>query len=124
MIEIIRNRLYFTVIVGDVLNSAQHSTDVYYLNFDGGLACRGFNTDFGFLSVNISSLHNYCCKVNDYLHSATVSKPVVHYVMSNTKKRGNGPFLIGCYAIIYLQVQPQDIYRHLLSTRDIYRYVT
>lgn len=124
-IEIIKNHLYFTVIVGDFLKSAVYADDFYYVNFNFNedLFTRGFSTDFGFLGVNISSLYKYCWKINDYLYNMSVSKPVLHYTALNSSKEANAPFLIGCYAIIYLQVQPQDIYRLLLNTRNVYGYV-
>ncbi|KAJ0011562.1 hypothetical protein NQD34_012537, partial [Periophthalmus magnuspinnatus] len=72
-----------------------------------------FYSDFG--PLNLAMMFHYCSKVHQRLQSLTTSKKkLVHVTSHDPKKKANAAVLIGAYAVIYLKMDPDDVYRRLL----------
>ncbi|KAF5299577.1 hypothetical protein FQR65_LT09382 [Abscondita terminalis] len=111
--EVIKNVLYFAVLEGEDNKILKNTHEVFYFSIDNELLYLNYYFDFGPLSI--SCLYKYCCKLNNYLHYVRSSKRVVHYTTSNSMRRVNAAFLMGCYSIIHLKMTPNEIYKILLT---------
>lgn len=108
--EFVKDRLYFAT-----LRSKPRSTaHTHYFCVDEELIYEGFYADFG--PLNLAMLYKYCCKLNKKLKSFSLAKKkIVHYTSFDARKRANAAFLIGSYAIIYLDKTPEEAYRPLVA---------
>ena len=58
--------------------------------------------------------HRYCQKLNKKLKSYTLAKKkIVHYTTLDAHKRANAAYLIASYAVIYLDMTPEQAFRPL-----------
>lgn len=112
--EIVKNTLYFAVLASGQSKILKNSREIYYFTIDNELTYTNYYLDFG--PLNISCLYKYCCKVNNCLQYAQGVRKVVHYTTSNPIKRVNAAYLMGCYGIIYLKMNPKEVYGILSNT--------
>lgn len=109
--EYIKDRLYLATIAEST--KPKITSTVHYFSIDEELVYESFYADFG--PLNLAMIYRYCCKLNKKLKSHCLSKKViVHYTTNDTKKRANAAFLIGSYAIIYLNKSAEEAYRPLI----------
>ncbi|CAG9764811.1 unnamed protein product [Ceutorhynchus assimilis] len=112
LVEIVKHNLFFAVIRGSSCNrKLKNDGDLFYFSIDEELQYNNYYCDFGPLSI--SCLFKYCMKLNKYLQYGRGIKGIVHYTCSNADKKANAAFLIGAYCVIYLKMQPRDIYNLL-----------
>lgn len=119
VVEIIKNRLYFGVTADHNLVIIKNTPNVYYFCIDDELLYTNYYYDFG--PLNISCLYKYCVKLHSVLKNAQSGKRIIHYTSSDPNKRTNAAFLMGCYAILYLNMNPKQIYTLLLCAGGSYR---
>lgn len=117
--EIIKNRLYFGVTSDHNSVVIRNSQNVYYLCIDDELLYLNYYYDFG--PLNISCLYKYCMKLQSFLKCAPSGKRIIHYTSSDPNRRSNAAFLIGCYAVLYLNMTPKQIYTILLYAGGAYK---
>ncbi|XP_059490610.1 dual specificity protein phosphatase CDC14C-like [Neocloeon triangulifer] len=111
--EILKGRLYFNskpitpdTDIGDDIHCFVTGDDIEYLSFF---------KDFG--PFNLAMIHRYCEFLNDKLHYTPEHKhkKIVHCILGGTpekalKKRAvNAAFLIGTYAIVYLNRTAKEV---------------
>lgn len=106
--EIIKNRLYFGVTADQNTVAIKNTQNVYYFSIDDELLYANYYYDFG--PLNISCLYKYCMKLHSFLKCAQQGKRIVHYTSSDPNRRTNAAFLMGCYAVLYLGMDPKHIY--------------
>eukprot|EP00096_Caligus_rogercresseyi_P011718 TRINITY_DN4703_c0_g3_i1.p1 TRINITY_DN4703_c0_g3~~TRINITY_DN4703_c0_g3_i1.p1 ORF type:complete len:530 (+),score=162.41 TRINITY_DN4703_c0_g3_i1:137-1726(+) len=110
--EFIPERLYFVTLKSDVRPKSTPNT--HYFNIDKDLVYENFYCDFG--PLNLSRLFRYCAFLNRKLSSqGLLGKKIVHYTSKEAQKRANAAYLIGSYAVIYLNMTPQEAYRPLVG---------
>lgn len=119
--EIIKNRLFFAVTYDDLKKELKCTPNIFYFCTDDELVYLSYYFDFG--PLNISCLYKFCMKLNSILQTTSNTKKVVYYTRNNENTRVNSAYLMGCYAVIYLNMDPRVIYRILLSAGGPYRYV-
>lgn len=117
--EIIKNRLYFGVTSNHNSVVIRNTASVYYFSIDDELLYVNYYYDFG--PLNISCLYKYCMKVNNFVKCAQGGKRIIHYTSSDPSRRTNAAFLMGCYAVLYLKMEPKQIYSILLQAGGNYR---
>ncbi|XP_022901656.1 dual specificity protein phosphatase CDC14C-like isoform X2 [Onthophagus taurus] len=110
--EFIKDRLYFvTLKTTDQPKSTQFT---HFFSIEGQLTYDSFFDDFG--PLNISMLYHYCTKLNLKLSCAALEKKkIVHTTTDDYRKRANAAYLIGSYAIIYLNWDAQKAYDTLVG---------
>lgn len=119
MAEYIKNVLYFaTVREGKVLKSG---SDIHYFSIDNELVYENYYSDFG--PLNLGCVFKYCKILNDKLKQYLNKQKIVHYTSIDPKKKVNSAFVLGCYGILYLSLQPKDALKPLLVHGQNYRYV-
>jgi cell division cycle 14 len=108
--EFIPGRLYFVTLNTDV--SPKSTSCVHYFAVDTEQCYDSFYNDFG--PLNLAILFHYCGKLDRKLSNATLhNKKIVHYTGLNDKNRVNAAFLIGAYAVIKLDFDPEQAYQVL-----------
>lgn len=111
--EYIKDRLYFAT----VRSKPRFSPSIHYFSIDDELHYENFHSDFG--PLNLAKVYRYCDKVNKKLKAHSLAgKKIVHYTTTDSQKRANAAFLIGCYAIIHLKKTPDEAYRPLLGANS------
>ncbi|XP_068093758.1 dual specificity protein phosphatase CDC14B-like isoform X8 [Hyperolius riggenbachi] len=111
----VTDRLYFATICTKV----KSSTSMHCFSTDDELVYENFYADFG--PLNLAMLYKYCCKLNKKMKSfSLMKKKIVHYTSFDPKKQANAAFLMGSYAIVYLNKHPEEIYRILLPANSTY----
>ncbi|XP_066474695.1 dual specificity protein phosphatase CDC14B isoform X2 [Tiliqua scincoides] len=107
----ITDRLYFAILCH---KPKAGGASTHYFCIDDEYVYENFYADFG--PLNLAMLYRYCLKLNKKLKSfSMVRKKIIHYTGFDQKKQANAAFLIGSYAILYLQESPETVYRHLLA---------
>uniref|UniRef100_A0A8C6STW9 protein-tyrosine-phosphatase n=1 Tax=Neogobius melanostomus TaxID=47308 RepID=A0A8C6STW9_9GOBI len=106
----LKYRLYFTALRVKPKNTAS----THYFSSDEEFVYESFYSDFG--PLNLAMLYRYCTKLHKKLKSSR--KRVVHFTGRDPKKRANAAVLIGGYAVIYLKMGPDEVYRSLTSGMD------
>ena len=110
--EYIPDRLYFVTLKTPVRPKSTPNT--HYYSIDEELIYENFYADFG--PLNLSMLYRYCVKLNKKLKSYTLSKKkIVHYTTLDAHKRANSAYLIAAYAVIYLDMSPEEAYKPLVG---------
>lgn len=117
--EIIKNRLFFAVTYDDIKKDIKCTSNIIYFCTDDELIYLSYYFDFG--PLNISCLYKFCEKVNSFLQCTASNKKIVYYTRNNENSRVNSAYLIGCYAVIYLKMDPRTTYRILLNAGGPYR---
>ncbi|KAM4706930.1 dual specificity protein phosphatase CDC14B isoform 2-T2 [Discoglossus pictus] len=104
----INDHLYFAILC----SKPKATTLTHYFSIDDELVYENFYADFG--PLNLAMLYRYCCKLNKKIKSFSLAKKkIVHYTSCDPKKQANAAFLIGSYAIIYLDKLPEDVHKLL-----------
>ncbi|CAH1955704.1 unnamed protein product [Acanthoscelides obtectus] len=119
--EFIKGRLFFVSLNTPV--EPKSTASVHYFSIDYELNYDGFYLDFG--PLNLAMLYHYCVKLRRKLSNpAFHNKKIVHYTCIDVEKRVNAAFLIGSYAIIYLNFEPEQAYEVLNhdSTKDYLKF--
>ncbi|KAH8328373.1 hypothetical protein KR067_008594 [Drosophila pandora] len=110
--EMQEDRLYFVAFKKNI--KPKNTTNTHYFSVDEEFIYENFYNDFG--PLNICMLYRYCMKLNTKLNAKChANKKIVHYTSMNPAKRLNAAYLIGSYAIIYLNKTPQEAYRPLVA---------
>ncbi|XP_040576096.1 dual specificity protein phosphatase CDC14A [Lepeophtheirus salmonis] len=110
--EFIQDRLYFVTLKTDL--RPKSTVNTHYFNIDKDLIYENFYCDFG--PLNLSQLFRYSALLNRKLTSPSlVGKKIVHYTTRDAAKRANAAYLIGSYAVIYLNKTAQEAYRPLVG---------
>ncbi|XP_044765312.1 dual specificity protein phosphatase CDC14A isoform X2 [Coccinella septempunctata] len=111
--EFIKGRFYFVSLNTSV--KPKSGTTTHYFSVDNEFRYEKFYKDFG--PLNLSMLYHYCVKVEKKLNSVShQNKKIVHYTGPVEEDRVNAAFLIGCYSIIYLKLDP--VQAHALLMRE------
>ncbi|KAM4810282.1 dual specificity protein phosphatase CDC14B isoform 2-T2 [Rhinophrynus dorsalis] len=114
-VEISKDRLYFAI----VSCRPKSSSSTHYFSIDDELIYENFYADFG--PLNLAMLYKYCNKLNRKIKSFSLAKKkIVHYTCGDEKKQANAAFLIGSYAIMYLNKLPVDMFRLLQAGNTNY----
>ncbi|KMY88858.1 dual specificity protein phosphatase CDC14A isoform X1 [Drosophila simulans] len=110
--EMQEDRLYFVAFKKNI--KPKNTVNTHYFSVDEEFIYENFYNDFG--PLNICMLYRYCMKLNTKLNAKChANKKIVHYTSMNPAKRLNAAYLIGSYAIIYLNKTPQEAYRPLVA---------
>ncbi|KAM8716171.1 hypothetical protein ACLKA7_003110 [Drosophila subpalustris] len=116
--EMQQGRLYFVVFKKNI--KPKNTANTHYFNIDEEFVYENFYNDFG--PLNLCILYRYCMKLNTKLSAKShANKKIVHYTSMNPAKRLNAAYLIGSYAIIYLNKTPEEAHK-LLVAGDIPAY--
>ena len=108
--EYIPDRLYFVTLRTAVKPKSTPNT--HYFSIDDELTYENFYSDFG--PLNLSLLYRYCMKLRAKLdHHAKTKKKIVHYTTMDSEKRANAAYLIASYAVLYLDMSPEEAFRPL-----------
>ncbi|XP_018903957.1 dual specificity protein phosphatase CDC14C isoform X2 [Bemisia tabaci] len=108
--EIIKDRLYFVTLSSNVKPKSTPNT--HYFSVDHELVYENFYEDFG--PLNLAMLYKYCNKVSSKLKAVqNTGKKLVHYTTTDSNDRVNAAFLIGSFAILYLNKTPEEVYEIL-----------
>ncbi|XP_052742889.1 uncharacterized protein LOC112052392 [Bicyclus anynana] len=117
MTEYIKHVLYFaTVRQGKIL---KHTNDTHYFSIDDELIYENYYSDFG--PLNLGCVYKYCNILNEKLKQYLNKQRIVHYSSIDPKKKANAAFLIGCYGVLYLSLQPKDAIKPLVAYGQNYR---
>lgn len=112
-VEILHKQLYFAVVKGLKSVKLKSSSDTLFFSIDDELSYQNYYHDFG--PLNLSCVYKYCCKLNKYLQYARNSKRVVHYTSNHPEKKTNAACLLGCFCVIYLDSNPNVVWKILLE---------
>lgn len=112
-VEILEKQLYFAVLKGSKSVKLKSNQETVFFSIDDELIYQNYYNDFG--PLNLSCLYKYCSKLNKFLQYAKNFKSVVHYTCSHPEKKSNAACLIGCYCVIYLNLNLKDVWRILLE---------
>ncbi|KAJ3640191.1 hypothetical protein Zmor_003506 [Zophobas morio] len=108
--EFVPGRLYFVTI--NTYETPESTSCVHYFTMDEEHRYNSFYNDFG--PLNLEVLYGYCRKLDESLADAALhSKKIVHYTGTNDQNRVNAAFLIGAYAVINLNFNPEEAYEVL-----------
>ncbi|XP_041430492.1 cell division cycle 14B S homeolog isoform X2 [Xenopus laevis] len=111
----ITDRLYFAILC----SRPKTTYGTHYFSIDDELVYENFYADFG--PLNLAMLYRYCMKLNKKIKSFSLTKKkIVHYTCGDDKKQANAAFLLGSFAIIYLNKQPLELYRLLQAGNTNY----
>ncbi|KAM6965019.1 dual specificity protein phosphatase CDC14B isoform 2-T2 [Aplochiton taeniatus] len=111
----ITDQLYFAILRQKIKSTA----DRHCFCIDDELSYENFYADFG--PLNLAMFYRFCCKLTKKLKSITLSKKkIVFYTCGDQKKQANAAYLIGSYAVMHLQMTPDETYNLLLSRNATY----
>uniref|UniRef100_H3BYY7 Cell division cycle 14B n=1 Tax=Tetraodon nigroviridis TaxID=99883 RepID=H3BYY7_TETNG len=111
----ITDRLYFAILKQKVKSTA----DRHCFCVDEELAYENFYADFG--PLNLAMFYRFCCKLTKKLKSITLSrKKIIFYTSGDQKKQVNAAYLIGSYAVMNLNMTPEEVHSLLLSKNSTY----
>ncbi|QQP50589.1 Uncharacterized protein FKW44_011632, partial [Caligus rogercresseyi] len=99
--EFIPERLYFVTLKSDVRPKSTPNT--HYFNIDKDLVYENFYFD---------SFDTVLSSIGSYPARGSLEEDL-HYTSKEAQKRANAAYLIGSYAVIYLNMTPQEAYRPL-----------
>lgn len=118
MTEYIENILYFaTVRQGKVLKS---TSETHFFSIDNELIYENYYADFG--PLNLGCVYKYCKTLDEKLKLyPNKYKCIVHYTSMDPKKKANAAYLLGCYGVLYLSLQPKDALKPLMVHGQSYR---
>ncbi|XP_049619566.1 dual specificity protein phosphatase CDC14B isoform X2 [Syngnathus scovelli] len=125
----ISDQLYFAILHQKIKSTAER----HCFCIDEELAYENFYADFG--PLNLAMLYRFSCKLTKKLkvnrwprmslnvsaQSFTLSKKkIVFYTCGDQKKQANAAYLIGSYAVMYLNMMPEEAYSLLMSKNRTY----
>uniref|UniRef100_A0A7N9AUY6 protein-tyrosine-phosphatase n=1 Tax=Mastacembelus armatus TaxID=205130 RepID=A0A7N9AUY6_9TELE len=101
----ITDQLYFAILQQKIKSTAER----HCFCIDDELAYENFYADFG--PLNLAMFYRFCCKLTKKLKSITLSKKkIIFYTCGDQKKQANAAYLIGSYAVMHLNMTPEDTY--------------
>uniref|UniRef100_A0A669D9P8 protein-tyrosine-phosphatase n=1 Tax=Oreochromis niloticus TaxID=8128 RepID=A0A669D9P8_ORENI len=112
----ITDQLYFAILQQKIKSTAERHcflvTLTTYLDFY-------FYADFG--PLNLAMFYRFCCKLTKKLKSITLSRrKIIFYTCGDQKKQANAAYLIGSYAVMHLNMLPEEAYSLLVSRNSSY----
>uniref|UniRef100_A0A8C4H9S9 protein-tyrosine-phosphatase n=1 Tax=Dicentrarchus labrax TaxID=13489 RepID=A0A8C4H9S9_DICLA len=101
----ITDQLYFAILKQKIKSTAER----HCFCIDEELAYENFYADFG--PLNLAMFYRFCCKLTKKLKSITLSrKKIIFYTCGDQKKQVNAAYLIGSYAVMNLNMMPEEAY--------------
>ena len=96
--------------------------DAFFFNIDNDLSYFPFNKDFG--PLNLAMVHRYSRELARLLRDENyASNRVFHYCTSeDPAKLVNGAFLMGCFMVIILKMEPEDAYKKFESYVPLFKH--
>ncbi|XP_015232626.1 PREDICTED: dual specificity protein phosphatase CDC14B isoform X3 [Cyprinodon variegatus] len=114
-IEFIKDQLYFAILQQKIKSTA----DRHCFCIDEELAYENFYADFG--PLNLAMFYRFSCKLTKKLKSITLTKKrIIFYTCGDQKKQANAAYLIGSYAVMHLNMTPEEAYSLLVSRNSTY----
>ncbi|XP_039476681.1 dual specificity protein phosphatase CDC14B isoform X3 [Oreochromis aureus] len=114
-IEFIKDQLYFAILQQKIKSTAER----HCFCIDEELAYENFYADFG--PLNLAMFYRFCCKLTKKLKSITLSRrKIIFYTCGDQKKQANAAYLIGSYAVMHLNMLPEEAYSLLVSRNSSY----
>ncbi|XP_053727241.1 dual specificity protein phosphatase CDC14B isoform X2 [Synchiropus splendidus] len=111
----ISDQLYFAILRQRTKTTAER----HCFCIDEELAYENFYADFG--PLNLAMFYRFCCKLTKKLKSFTISrKKIIFYTCGDQKKQANAAYLIGSYAVMHLNMTPEEAYNLLVSKNTTY----
>lgn len=111
----ITDQLYFAILQQKIKSTA----DRHCFCIDEELAYENFYADFG--PLNLAMFYRFCCKLTKKLKSITLTrKKIIFYTCGDQKKQANAAYLIGSYAVMHLNMTPEEAYSLLVSRNSTY----
>ncbi|XP_019743892.1 dual specificity protein phosphatase CDC14B isoform X1 [Hippocampus comes] len=111
----ISDQLYFAILQQKI----KSTTERHCFCIDEELAYENFYADFG--PLNLAMFYRFSCKLTKKLKSITLSrKKIVFYTCGDQKKQANAAYLIGSYAVMYLNMMPEEAYSLLVAKNRTY----
>ncbi|XP_033828082.1 dual specificity protein phosphatase CDC14B isoform X1 [Periophthalmus magnuspinnatus] len=111
----ITDQLYFAILQQKIKSTA----DRHCFCIDDELSYENFYADFG--PLNLAMFYRFCCKLTKKLKSITLSKKkIIFYTCGDQKKQANAAYLIGSYAVMHLNMTPDEAYNLLISRNSTY----
>ncbi|CAJ1069033.1 dual specificity protein phosphatase CDC14C-like isoform X2 [Xyrichtys novacula] len=111
----ITDQLYFALLKQKIKSTAER----HCFCIDEELAYENFYADFG--PLNLAMFYRFCCKLTKKLKSITLSrKKIIFYTCGDAKKQANAAYLIGSYAVMNLNMPPEEAYSLLVSKNSTY----
>ncbi|BES87319.1 Hypothetical protein NTJ_00124 [Nesidiocoris tenuis] len=116
--EFIEGRLYFAVYRNKII--IDDTEDTHFFNTDDLLVYTNFFEDFG--PLNLGKLYRFCRILYGKLKGdAADNKRIVYWTVLTDAKRANAAFLIGCFAVILLDMSPREAIAILNRTKYKYK---
>uniref|UniRef100_G3NUC5 Cell division cycle 14B n=1 Tax=Gasterosteus aculeatus aculeatus TaxID=481459 RepID=G3NUC5_GASAC len=114
-VPFIRDQLYFAILTQKIKSTA----DRHCFCIDDELAYENFYADFG--PLNLAMFYRFCCKLTKKLKSIMLSrKKIIFYTCGDQKKQANAAYLIGSYAVMHLNMMPEEAHSLLVSRNSTY----
>ncbi|XP_037338544.2 dual specificity protein phosphatase CDC14B isoform X5 [Pungitius pungitius] len=114
-IPFIQDQLYFAILKQKIKSTA----DRHCFCVDEELAYENFYADFG--PLNLAMFYRFCCKLTKKLKSIMLSrKKIIFYTCGDQKKQANAAYLIGSYAVMHLNMMPEEAHSLLVSRNSTY----
>ncbi|XP_015232624.1 PREDICTED: dual specificity protein phosphatase CDC14B isoform X1 [Cyprinodon variegatus] len=111
----ITDQLYFAILQQKIKSTA----DRHCFCIDEELAYENFYADFG--PLNLAMFYRFSCKLTKKLKSITLTKKrIIFYTCGDQKKQANAAYLIGSYAVMHLNMTPEEAYSLLVSRNSTY----
>ncbi|XP_077456937.1 dual specificity protein phosphatase CDC14B isoform X2 [Stigmatopora argus] len=111
----ISDQLYFAILQQKVKSTRER----HCFCIDEELEYENFYADFG--PLNLAMFYRFSCKLTKKLKSFTLSrKKIVFYTCGDQKKQANAAYLIGSYAVMYLNTTPEEAHSLLVSRNHTY----
>ncbi|XP_037338542.2 dual specificity protein phosphatase CDC14B isoform X3 [Pungitius pungitius] len=111
----ITDQLYFAILKQKIKSTA----DRHCFCVDEELAYENFYADFG--PLNLAMFYRFCCKLTKKLKSIMLSrKKIIFYTCGDQKKQANAAYLIGSYAVMHLNMMPEEAHSLLVSRNSTY----
>ncbi|XP_077943316.1 dual specificity protein phosphatase CDC14B isoform X6 [Gasterosteus aculeatus] len=111
----ITDQLYFAILTQKIKSTA----DRHCFCIDDELAYENFYADFG--PLNLAMFYRFCCKLTKKLKSIMLSrKKIIFYTCGDQKKQANAAYLIGSYAVMHLNMMPEEAHSLLVSRNSTY----
>ncbi|KAM6944968.1 dual specificity protein phosphatase CDC14B isoform 4-T4 [Lycodopsis pacificus] len=114
-VEFTKDQLYFAILKQKIKSTAER----HCFCIDEELAYENFYADFG--PLNLAMFYRFCCKLTKKLTSITLSrKKIIFYTCGDQKKQANAAYLIGSYAVMHLNMMPEEAHSLLVSRNSTY----
>ncbi|XP_017267894.1 dual specificity protein phosphatase CDC14B isoform X3 [Kryptolebias marmoratus] len=114
-VEFLKDQLFFAILQQKIKSTAER----HCFCIDEELAYENFYADFG--PLNLAMFYRFCCKLTKKLKSLTLSrKKIIFYTCGDQKKQANAAYLIGSYAVMHLNMTPEEAYGLLVSRNSTY----